>query len=127
MTYLSTATRISAPLVTTSVSDHLPQFLIIENIQDKDLNILKLKYLLHIQNCLLVSQIEQNQILGPTFQNNIPPCQIKEPSFKKYRNKSVYLIKTTKKQEISKLYGKGFTILHILKRVLELTLPLHCS
>ena len=61
--------------------------------------------------------------------------QIKKKSFKKYCNKTVYLIKINKNDittnllketKTSKLYCKEFTILCILKRAVELILPLHC-
>ena len=51
---------------------------------------------------------------------NIQLHQIKKKSFKKYRDRIV------KTKEIPKLYDKGFIILHILKRAIELTLPVHC-
>ena len=67
---------------------------------------------------------------------NIQLHQIKEKHCKKYRNKTVDLIKKTenrttinflkKAREIPMLYGKVFMILYILKRAIDLTLRLHC-
>ena len=185
--------------ITTSVSDHLPQFLIIENVKGQTYkvktpkvtiqdyknfnsesfqsNIKEIDWSLATENNdvdlgfetffkvfsrTLVKHAPYKEIrkknkietLKPwitkgikqsikvrdrlykdmTKTKNIQLCQIKEKSFKKYRNKIVDLIKIgsctarnflKKTREIPKLHGKGFIISYILKTAIELTFPLH--